>query len=377
MLFTATTFAGMEEVLAQELVEIGASDIRTRRRAVMFRGDMQTMYRANLWLRTAIRVLHPIREFQIEDAQDLYDRVHDIDWTKYMTADQTLLVDPVVKSELFRHTVYPAQIAKDAIADQFRRLKGRRPSVDFARPDLRIHLWVRDRRVTVSLDSSGEPLFKRGYRQGEQHPAPINEGMAAGLIQLAKWEPEKPLVDPMCGSGTFSIEAAMIAANQAPGLGRKEYGFMKWASFSPDDWKALREDARAKIVRPEVKIEASDVSGSFVLMARKMARNAGVDGLIRIQARAFEKATAPKGTEPGWVFLNPPYENRLKTHDIEGFYHMMGQRLKESYPGYKAWIITANFPALSHLRMAAFQKYKVFNGGLQAQFRGYEVRAQS
>ena len=237
----AKTFMGLEPVLAKELTQLGANDIQIGRRMVSFSGNKELMYRANFQLRTAIRILKPIKHFKAKSADDVYDEVKKIDWSQYLSLDKTFAVDSVVFSDEFRHSKFVAYKVKDAIVDQFRETQGKRPNISVANPDIRLNMHIAEYDCTLSLDSSGESLHRRGYRQ-ESVEAPLNEVLAAGMILMTGWQGDTDFIDPMCGSGTLPIEAALIAHNMAPGLFRKEYAFEKWPDFDKDLFDDIYND---------------------------------------------------------------------------------------------------------------------------------------
>ncbi len=369
MFFLAKTFHGLEQVLAQELIQLGAEEVKPVKRAVQFRGDQRLLYQANLWLRTALRILVPISEFYARDERGLYRGMQDLEWPSYLRLHQTFAIDSVTNSSYFTHSHFASLKAKDAIVDQFRRRTGKRPSIDTKNPDLRIHLYINEDRIRVLLDSSGESLHRRGYRL-EGRRAPLSEVLAAGLLALSGWKPGIPLLDPMCGSGTIPIEAAMMAANVAPGLGRKQFGFMHWRDFDYDLWRELQKEARSLRQPIEAPIMARDHHGPSVGAARRNATDARVDRFIEFDKADFLEAPAPP--EPGHLIMNPPYGERMGI-DLDEFYRAIGDRFKQAYPGHQAWIISSNMDALKKVGLKPSHKHTLYNGQLPVRFQGYEL----
>ena len=369
---TAQTMFGMEDLLVAELRDIGAQDIEKHNRAVAFRGDEACMYRANLCLRTALRVLVPIKSFVVEHEEDLYYGIKRIRWEQFMDVDDTLAVHCSLHSERFNHSQYLALKAKDAIVDRFREHYGRRPNVELEDPTLRIHLHVHGDHCLVSLDSSGGSLHKRGYRD-RTNLAPINEVLAAGLVLLSGWDGRSNFVDPMCGSGTILIEAAMIAGRIPPGIHRQQFGFQRWKDHDPKLWKAVREEAVAGIdhqARPL--IMGGEISPHVARKAESNIASAGYKDRIRIVNSAFADLAPPPGG--GVLLLNPPYGERMdKDEDINAVYKMIGDTLKKNWAGWTAWMITSNLEAAKHVHLTPKPRIKVFNGALDCRFMRYEL----
>ena len=357
--------AGLEEVLAAELDTIGAQNIRPGTRSVQRSGDLRLLYRANLELRTALRVLLPLRSFEVFDEKALHLQVGRIDWTAYMDADDTFAVDSTVFSTYFTHSQYVALKTKDAIVDQFRELTGRRPSVDTENPNIRINVHISDSQCTVSLDSSGESLHRRGYRQ-DGLIAPINEVLAAGMILLSGWTGDSPFLDPMCGSGTLPIEAALIATRTPPQLYREHFPFMRWPDFDPLVWAEVRANARAQIRPAPAPIFGFDKNFQAVQTAELHAKAFHLEKSIRFERRRFEALEPPAPN--GVLIVNPPYDNRLTDINIEGFYMMIGSRLKHHFAGYQAWLITSNLDALKYLGLRPSRRFTLYNGALECKY---------
>ncbi|HKJ40937.1 MAG TPA: class I SAM-dependent RNA methyltransferase, partial [Sunxiuqinia sp.] len=311
--FVATTYAGLEQVLAEELIAIGADEVQQARRSVYFAGDMEMMYRANYSLRTALKILMPLRVFRIKNVEDLYHQAIKIRWEDHFEARQTFAVQSKVFSELFKNSMFASLKTKDAIVDRFRRVGGRRPSVNVNRPDILINLHISTNECTISLDSSGESLHKRGYRSGtRQHEAPISEVLAAGLIKLSGWKLNEPLFDPMCGSGTIAIEAAMMAKNIQPGEIRQKlgYAFQKWKDFDGEKFAKIKD--QTEHCQPGYKIYGSDISRENIDMAYKNAENANVLDVVQLDIADFRTAEKKNAS---FLLFNPPYGERIKYGD--------------------------------------------------------------
>lgn len=365
------TLAGLEPVLEKELRSLGAADVEPLTRAVACRGDRELLYRANLELRTALRILTPIATFSVHNENDLYREIRGIDWSQYMTVTDTLAVDAVTSSKGLRHSKYAALKTKDAIVDQFRQKTGRRPSVDIANPALRINLHVAGARGTLSLDASGDSLHKRGYRV-DSLAAPINEVLAAGMVLISGWQRDCPFLDPMCGSGTILIEAALYAYNIPPQLHRRSFGFQRWPDYDEDLWNRIVREARKRIRNHfEYDLLAFDHNFRAVKIARQNALAAHLEGKVQIERQRFERLEPP--AERGFIIMNPPYDERLPEKDIEAFYQMIGDRLKQSFPGYEAWIISSNKSAVKKIGLRASKKMTLYNGALECKFLRYEL----
>jgi len=370
MKFIAKTLYGLEKVLTEELESLGAGNIRPANRAVLFSGDKELIYKANYSLRSALSILVQIADFSIRSKDDLYKRTIRIDWSQIMDAGDTFSVVPVVNSKLFTHTGYPALVVKDAVADYFRQKTGKRPSIDSRDPVIVINLHISGDRVTISLDSSGEPLFKRGYRT-EQGPAPLNEVLAAGILLISGWNATVPLTDPMCGSGTIPIEAAMIACHIPPGRTRSEYGFCRWKDYDPEIFTRIKGEYESRILRSPVKITASDISEEAVKQSIVNINKAGVgDEIITIVSDFSSLRPADR---EGYIFINPPYGQRLKPEEINQLYSMIGTTLKYYFAGHKAWIITTGKEFLKNIGLKPDSKHTLFNGSIECILAGYTM----
>lgn len=368
----AKTFKGLEPVLASELTALGANNIEIGRRVVTFTGDKALMYRANFALRTALRILLPIRHFRARTADDVYDEVKKIDWSEYLSRGsqyKTFAVDAVVYSEEFKHSKFVAYKVKDAIVDQCRERTGNRPNISVASPDVRLHIHIAEDRATLSLDSSGESLHRRGYRQ-DGGAAPLNEVLAAGMIMLTGWDGQRDFIDPMCGSGTLLIEAALIAHNMAPGLFRKEYAFERWDDFDATLFDSIYNDDSAE--RPFTHhIYGYDNDPKAVAMARRNVRAAGMGDSVTIDEADFKDFTAPK--KPAIIVTNPPYGERITTPDLIGTYRMIGERLKHAFTGGEAWVISYRPECFDGIGLKPSEKVQLYNGQLECEFRKYTI----
>lgn len=365
----AKTFMGLEPVLAKELTQLGANDVQIGRRMVSFKGDKELMYRANFQLHTAIRILKPIKHFKALSADDVYDGVKTIDWSEYIGVDKTFAVDSVVFSEEFRHSKFVAYKVKDAIVDQFREKTGKRPNISITNPDIRLHIHVAEDQCTLCLDSSGESLHRRGYRQ-ESVEAPLNEVLAAGMIMMTGWQGETDFIDPMCGSGTLLIEAALIARNMAPGLFRKEFAFEKWPDFDADLFdKIYNDDSQEREFNHH--IYGYDVDIKAVNTARLNAKAAGLTNDITVEQQDFKDFTQPK--EKSILVTNPPYGERISTPDLLGTYRMIGERLKHQFAGNDAWILSYREECFDQIGLKPSIKIPVYNGSLECEFRKYQM----
>jgi len=367
---TAKTFQGLEGVLAEELRNLGATNVQEGRRVVTFEGDLATMYRANLMCRTAIRVLKPFLRLRSTDANDLYEQLKSFAWEDVMGADDTFSIDVTTFGTAFNNSRFATYRIKDAIADHFTELCGKRPSVRLTDAKVRIDAHISEQDVTLSMDSSGEPLFKRGWRVATVE-APINEALAAGILLLSGWHGQCDLVDPFCGSGTFLVEAALIATNTAPGLYRQHYAFQQWADYDAELFSQIYNDDSGE--RPFThKIYGSDNAGKAVAVARANVKNAQLEEYISVECRALEDISeAP--AEGGVLVTNPPYGERLRPDDIAGLYDTLGEKLKHVFRGYHAWVIGAGKETMSHIGLKPSQRIALNNGGIDCELREYVI----
>ena len=366
----AKTLYGFEELLARELKQLGALDVKIGVRNVSFVGDTGFMYKANLGLRTAIKVLKPIKTFRVISEQDLYDQVYKMNWEKHLKPTGSLAIDATVHSNIFTHSKYIALKTKDAIVDKFRNNTGTRPNVDLRFPDLKINVHIDRQLCTISLDSSGESLHRRGYKTAT-NIAPINEVLAAGLIMLSGWDGQSDFMDPMCGSGTILAEAAMIACNIPPNLMRKEFAFERWQDWDVDLFETIEESLLNKTRDFHHKIIGYDKAPSAVSKAKDNIKNAHLDEFITIKHEDFFKTQKPVEGKLHMVF-NPPYGERLDIN-MEEFYANIGDTLKLNYPNTDAWFITSNLEALKHVGLRPSRKIKLFNAKLESRLVKYEI----
>ena len=365
----AKTFQGLEEVLAKELVALGANNVQIGRRMVSFTGDKAMMYKANFHLRTAVRILKPFLRFKATNADEVYEAVKAFDWEQYLDVASTFSVDAVVYSEVFRHSKFVAYRVKDAIADYFNEKYNERPSVRLNNPDLIFHIHIAGEECTLAFDSSGESLHRRGYRV-ETGRAPINEVLAAGMIMLTNWHGECDFIDPMCGSGTLPIEAALIARNIAPGVFRQGYAFEKWKDYDSTLFKSIYEDDSAEREFRH-KIYGYDVDGRMVACARRNVKSAMMNECIEIECRDIKDFE--EHPEPAIMIVNPPYGERLVPEKLLQVYKDLGSRLKHAFQGNEAWVISNNYDCFDQIGLKASARIPLFNGDLDCEFRKYEL----
>lgn len=370
----AKTMFGFEPVLAKELLKLGAMDVKEGTRNVSFVGDTGFMYKANLCLRTAIKILKPYRSFKIFSEEDLYKEIYKSPWEDFMDVDDTLAIDATVHSETFTHSKYISLKTKDAIVDRFRDKFGKRPSVDLDFPTLRINIHIEKNYCNVSFDSSGQSLHKRGYKSAT-NIAPINEVLAAGMLLLSGWEGQSDFLDPMCGSGTILIEAAMIACNIPPNLNRKEFAFERWKDWDEDLFEKIEASVLKKIKEFHFTIKGYDTSPSAVHKAIDNVENANLSEFIKVQRQDFF-ASEKENERHLHIVFNPPYGERLEI-DMPKFYKEIGDTLKQAYPGTDAWFITSNLESIKHVGLRPSKRYKLFNGALESKFLKYQVYAGS
>ena len=383
----AKTFKGLEPVLAQELTELGADEVQIERRAVSFSGDKALMYRANLCLRSALRVLVPIRSERLKVKGEklkpedwLYEVAKSIDWSRYMDAETSFAIDATVYSETFRNSRFVTYRVKDAIVDWWKEKAGKRPNVSVSEPELFINVHIANETLTVSLDSSGESLHKRGYRVATTE-APINEVLAAGMLLIAGWKGQSDFYDPMCGSGTIPIEAALIARNIAPGVFRKSFAFEKWPDFDEELWSEIYNDDSHEREFTH-KIYGSDASFYAIQQAQKNVKSAGVAKDVELRQIRMEELKVEsrkskvesEGAEGALVMINPPYGERLASNkDMEELYGKIGTALKHRFTGATAWIISSNDAAMKCIGLKPAKKMQLLNGELDCRFNKYEL----
>lgn len=372
--FIAKTFAGLEDILSEELKSIGCENVRPSKRAVEFSGDNEAMYKANYSCRTALRILKTIKTFKAVSEEELYNGIANMDWYEIFDVENTFAIDSVVNSKFFRHSKYVALKAKDAVVDRFRKRFGERPSVNTENPDVRINIRIFNDEVTVALDSSGSSLHRRGYRT-ETGPAPMNEVLAAGLVLLSGWKADCNFIDPMCGSGTILMEAAMLANDIPPGYYRKDYGFENWKDFDKDIWEKIKAEAVPDQKEFEHRIIGSDISGKMISIARNNIKNARMHKDIELQIMNMVDYKPPAGG--GLVITNPPYGERMKLEDVKALYKKIGDTLKQNFSGFDAWLITSDLEAMKFIGLRPSRKITVFNGPLECRFLKFSIYAGS
>lgn len=365
----AKTFMGLEPVLAKELTQLGANNVQIGRRMVSFTGDKEMMYRANFSLHTAIRVIKPIKHFKAQSADDVYDEVKKIDWSQYLDLKKSFAVDSVVFSEEFRHSKFVSYKVKDAIVDQFREKTGQRPNISVANPDIRLNMHIAEDRCTLSLDSSGESLHRRGYRQ-ESVEAPLNEVLAAGMILMTGWQGDTDFIDPMCGSGTLLVEAALIARNIAPGVFRKGYAFEKWPDFDADLFDRIyNDDSQEREFTHH--IYGYDIDMKAVQKANLNVRAAGLTKDISVELADFKDFKQPN--DKAIMVTNPPYGERISTPDLLGTYRMIGETLKHNFKNNDAWVLSYREECFDQIGLKPSIKIPLYNGSLECEFRKYQI----
>ena len=369
----AKTMVNLEEVLAEELRQLGAKNVTVGARAVEFEGDMRLLYRANYCCRTALAILKPFAEFDANDDQELYDQVYKIRWEKILDVDGTFMIDSTVSGEVFTHSYYAALKTKDAIVDRFRRNFGKRPNIDTEQPDYKFNLHIRDNHVTLLMNASGDSLHKRGYRQGVGI-APINEVLAAGLLKLAGWKCDCNFYDPMCGSGTMLIEAAMMANNIPAQYYRNRFGFMKWKEFNLGEWKSIKaeEDRKIGALDFEGEIWGNDIDEQVIQQCEKNLEYTKLHKDVMLHIGDFADQEPPEGKT--LIVTNPPYGERIKVEDLNAMYEKLGDTFKQKYgKDCDVWLITSDFEAMKHIGLHPSKKIPVQNGSLDCRFLHFEL----
>jgi putative N6-adenine-specific DNA methylase len=364
------TLHGLEEVLCKELKAIGGLNPQPLKRAASCEGDLSFLYKANVCLRTAISILKPINRFRARDEEQLYRGVQNINWSSIFGMANTFAITASVNSDHFNHSKYVALKSKDAIVDQFRKKYGERPSIDVENPDIKINIHIARDQVTVSLDSSGDTLNKRGYRK-EGVFAPLNEVLAAGLVSLSGWNKKTDFVDPMCGSGTILIEAAMMARNIAPNINRKSFAFKNWKDFNQETWDKVLADAKNQETETDCQFFGSDISDKNLRVAVGNCFEASLAGKIKFENCDIRDLNVP--FESGIAITNPPYGERLQLNDMNEFYKEISDAMKKNFEGYDFWVISSNMDALKHLRLRTSRKITMYNGSLECKFNKYEM----
>lgn len=369
----AKTMVNLEEVLAEELRQMGALNVTPITRAVEFEGDMRLLYRANYCCRTALAILKPFAEFEANDDQELYDQVYKIRWEKILDVDCTFMIDSTTSGEVFTHSYYAALKTKDAIVDRFRRNFGKRPSIDTEAPDYKFNLHIRDNHVTLLMNSSGDSLHKRGYRQGVG-VAPINEVLAAGLLKLAGWQCDCNFYDPMCGSGTMLIEAAMMANNIPAQYYRQRFGFMRWKEFNLGEWKSVKneEDRKIGALDFDFEIWGNDIDEQVIQQCEKNLEYTKLHHDVMLHIGDFADQEPPEGKT--LIVTNPPYGERIKVEDLNAMYEKLGDTFKQKYgKDCDVWLITSDFEAMKHIGLHPSAKIPVQNGALDCRFLHFEL----
>lgn len=368
----AKTMQGLESELAKELQQVGAMDIKTIKRGATFTGDLGFMYKANLWLRTALRILVPIKEFKARNEEEVYRKVKEIAWEDYFEKNKTIVVDATVFSRHFDHSLFMSQKVKDAIVDRFREKLGSRPSVDTKNPDVRIDVYIHNENVTISMDSSGNSLHKRGYRTAAD-VAPINEVLAAGMLRMAGWKGLGSLIDPMCGSGTILIEAAMMAQNIPPGVFRKGFAFQNWKNFDEELYNLIFEKALEKEKDFHYSIMGFDKDPRVLMKARANIKSALMEEVIKLEKADFLNFQSSRPIQrPGFVVFNPPYGVKIEA-DIPELYRGIGNTLKRDFAGFSAWMITSSQEGLKNIGLKPSFKTELNNGGIQSWLVRYDL----
>jgi len=373
---TATTFYGLEDVLAKELQQLGAKNIRTANRAVYFSGDLGFLYKANYNLHTALRILWQISSYKnIYKAEQLYTAVSKINWQEFMNVNQTFRIDVTGQTKFFKNTRFIALKAKDAIVDQFRSAVNQRPDIDLKQPDIRIILHFQDQKLHILLDSSGESLHKRGYRT-MTNIAPLNEVLAAGMVKLSGWQGLQNLLDPMCGSGTILIEAAMSAMHIPAAINREKFAFQNWQNYDADLFELIKDSSLKKIreLPPGIKLIGYDKAPSAIEKARQNIKNANLEEFITIKQADFFQTIRPE--HKTMLMFNPPYDERLNIN-VKEFYKRIGDTLKHNYPDTEAWLLVGNLQALKYVSLRPSKRIKLFNGKIEARLVQYQMYAGS
>ena len=364
------TLAGLEALAAEELQQAGATAISPGRRGVAFEGDAKVLYTVCMHSRFAVRVLRFLTSFEASTPDDLYRQGARFAWEDLLNPEGTFVIDATVNSDGFSHSHFAALKLKDAIVDRFRGITGKRPSIDKVRPDLRLNLHISGTKVTLSVDASGEQLSRRGYRP-RTAKAPLNEVLAAGLLALSGWRPGTPLYDPMCGSGTFSTEAALWASGLPIQSGRKHFAFMDWSDFDPEVWQQVRAEAMAAIHPVETPIFASDAHPGAVRQTRESLEGADVEEAVSV--RQVDFFDLEPQTDGGVLVFNPPYGERMDPGDVVGLYERLGDRLKFHWPGFEAWVISSNDEALKRVGLRPHKRHVVYNGALECRWAGFSM----
>lgn len=365
-----TTFFGLEEILADELRRLGGKNILLFKRGVSVVGDLGFLYKANLCLHTALKVIVPVCKFNANNEHQLYDAIKTIEWEKFISNSETLMVESVLNSDVFTHSQFVSQKVKDGIVDRFREKTGQRPNVDLLRPDFKLYVHIFRNEISLHIDSSGDPLYKRGYRS-DINEAPMKEVLAAGLVKLSGWEKHLLLIDGMCGAGTIGIEAALWANNIPPGYYRNDFNFMRWQNFNEKNYDIIFESAINKIKEDKVEIIANDIDSHTLKKAITNTKNAKVDDAVNCTNQSFFDIKPSRAG--GVVILNPPYGERLPVAEIEGMYKEIGNKLKKDFQNFNAWIITSSPEAIKSIGLRPSRKIQIYNGSLECRYLKFEL----
>ena len=365
-----TTFFGLEEVLEKELHQLGGKDIVPFKRGVSVLGDLGFLYKINLCLHTALKVIIPIVKFEANNEQELYDNIKLIEWERFISNTDTIMIEGVTNSEIFTHSLFVSQKVKDGIVDRFREKTGSRPDVDLIHPAFKVYVHIFKNEVSLHLDSSGDPLYKRGYRS-DINEAPMKEVLAAGLVKLSGWEKHLQLIDGMCGAGTIAIEAALWANNIPPGYYRNEFGFMKWQNFDETLYETIYESSINKIKNEPVEIIANDIDNPTLKKAITNTKNAKVDDVVSCINQSFFDITPTR--KGGVIILNPPYGERMPVTEIEKLYKEIGDKLKKDFKGFSAWIISSSPEAIKSIGLRPSRRIHLFNGSLECRFLKFDL----
>ena len=368
--YIAKTSFGLEEVLAKEIKNLGVTKFELHKRAVEFICDDELLYKANLSLRTCLRILKPLHYFTARTPEQLYNKTKEFDWNSLITPSETIAIDGVVNSEFFKHSKYAALKVKDAIVDQIRDKKGTRPNVELDNPTFRLNVHIEKDNCSILLDSSGDSLHRRGYRI-KGGIAPLNEVLAAGMIYLSEWDLESNFVDPMCGSGTLLIEAALMSRNIPPNLNREHFGFMNWKTFDKNLFAKVKSELITKQQKINHKIIGNDISPNSIELAEHNAKAANVFEDIELKVGDFKNFE--HNLENGIIITNPPYDERIKQENINEFYKEFGDTLKNNFAGFDAWILSANLQALKNIGLRTSKRIQLFNGALETKFYNYKL----
>jgi putative N6-adenine-specific DNA methylase len=365
-----TTFFGLGEVLAKELQQLGGRNIEAFKRGVSVTGDVGFLYKANLCLHSALKVLVPIMKFEADDEFKLYDAIKSLPWENFISVTDSLMVESVLNSDFFDHSLYVSQKVKDGIVDRFREKTGRRPDVDLVHPAFKLYVHIFKNEVSLHLDSSGEPLYKRGYRS-DINQAPMKEVLAAGLVKLSGWEPHQLLIDGMCGAGTIAIEAALWANNIPPGYYRNDFTFMKWQNFDEKLYETIYDSSISRIKNNDVEIIANEIDAKTIKKAITNVKNAKVDDVVRCNHQSFFDMSVER--KSGVIILNPPYNERMPLAETEKLYKEIGDKLKKDFKNFVAWIITSSPEGVKSVGLRPSRKIQVYNGSLDCRYLKYEL----